>query len=128
MKKKNNVNLKKVVNEKIYNSSPIISEVYPFVSSISIKKTFYDESGANQIGNTKIWDIPIENMRMYLNIDCLRSCVDGGFNLTDEIIQMIDKRETQRKNKLVCQGWQDEERAGKYHCFTTLLYEIEINY
>ncbi len=129
MKKKNRLNIKEVVKTNLYNSSPIISEAYPSVSSISIKKTYYDDSSNNQIGEIEVWNLPITTMRMYVDIKCiLRSCIDGGFEITSDIISMIGKKETQRKSKLVCQGWQDEERVGHYYCLSTLEYEINITY
>lgn len=128
MSKKNKIDYKEVVKAQIYNQSPIITEEYPNVSSITIKKELLDDSGIKKIGETIIWKIPIKTMRMRVEIECLRSCVDGGFNLTNDLKEMIKNKETQRKNSIVCQGWQDENRIGHFHCLTTLKYEIEISY
>lgn len=126
MKKK--IDHNEILRWKLHNASSIISEAFPSVSSITIKQTFWDDSGNNQIGNKKIWDMNVKTARLFFIIKCPQNCIDGGYDITSEIISMLDKVESFRVGKLVCQGWQDEERINKFHCLTTLEYEINIEY
>lgn len=119
---------KQALRWELYKAAPIVSESYPSVSSISVTKTFHEDSGNKQIGETTIWNIPIATMRALFDVECPMGCIDGGYDLTHEIISMIGKQETQKKGRLVCQGWQDKEREGQYRCLSDLVYEITITY
>lgn len=128
MSKKNAPDPNKVLRWELYKASPLISQKYPNVKSLIIEQTFHDDSGTEQIAQTR-WNVPIDTTRAYFYIDCrMRECIDGGFDLTQAVISTIENGETRSSGRLVCQGWQDKERAGQFHCLTDLVYQIEVNY
>jgi len=123
MKKK--IDHRETLRIQLYNAATIISESYPNVKSISIKQTFFDDSGNKKIGEEKIWDVPL-TAKMYFYIKCPQHCLDGGYDLTAKIIEMLTTNKKHLVDEIICQGWQDEERINKFHCLTTFKYEINI--
>ena len=67
--------------------------------------------------------------KAFFEIECPhRECVCGGFNLYDPVTAMIAQGLTASKGRLVCQGWQDTERYGQYHCLVALEYTMSASY
>jgi len=124
---KKKIDPREALRFQLYNNAPVISESYPNVKTISIKKTFFDDSGNKKLGDEKIWDVPL-TARLYFYIDCPQHCIDGGYDLTAQIIEMLSKNKNNLVSEQICQGWQDEERRNKFHCLTTFKYEINIEY
>ena len=57
-----------------------------------------------------------------------RECVNGGFDLTEEMLDMVRSRQSERSGKKTCQGWQDEERIGQFHCLHEFEYTAKAVY
>jgi hypothetical protein len=112
-----------------YYDQPVISEKYPNVKSLTIKMTYYDDSGNRQVGETQTWNVPLTTAIATFYEDCpMWECVDGGFDLTPSVDSLIRKGESHAHGKLICQGWQDEERVGHFHCLTEMHYEVLVEY
>jgi hypothetical protein len=61
----------------------------------------------------------------YFNMDCMiRGCVDGGFDLTSVISDMIKNHKKLRKGKLICNGKNDDLASDH----ASIDYEIRIQY
>jgi len=58
----------------------------------------------------------------------MHECVAGGFDLIDTIREMVAKKLTHGNGTMICSGWQDQERVGKYRCLTKFSYEVNIEY
>ncbi len=110
-------------------SAGLIKDKYPNVKSISIKRTFIDDAGKKLTNSSKDWGVRIDTADAIFNMDCpLYECVDGGFDLTKDITEMMKNGIMHIAGEQTCPGWQDEERVGNFHCLTQLQYEIDIEY
>ena len=104
------------------------AQKYPSVVSCKI---IYDEDVvlAQHLHRHNEWEIPILTTSSRVTISCLNpDCSKGYFDLSMEIMQMVRSRETRRSGKMVCDGYQDAERCGQYHCMCELEYTIVIQY
>ncbi len=55
-------------------------------------------------------------------------CIDGGFDLTEEIERMIASYETNSHGRRVCQGWDGRQNVGHQRCYYELNFVINISY
>ena len=111
-----------------YKYSPIISEKYPNLKSLTIRMTFYDDSGNRQVGKVRTWNVPLTAKAFFYKKCPMWECVNGGFDLSQAVDSAIQSGEDHTKGYLICWGWQDKERVGQFHCLTELHYEISVEH
>ncbi|MBS1112984.1 MAG: hypothetical protein H6Q92_747 [Nitrospirae bacterium] len=83
--------------------SGLISERFPEVSDIVVHMTYYQKAVNPVLMSRTINFWPTHHA--YFNMDCMKKdCVDGGFDLTSVIINMIKHQKKSAKGKLNCHG------------------------
>jgi hypothetical protein len=110
-----------------YQNSSLIFSIYPEVREIEIKLKFnYDESQrVESIKKLTSTD------HAFFMIECInRNCIHGGFDLSTDIVNLINRKGNQFANHKICNGYQDYKRfiAKNYHCLCKLDLTIEIIY
>jgi hypothetical protein len=101
----------------------LVSEHFPEVSDIVVHMTYYQKR-VNPIMMVRVVNF-WPSRHAYFNMDCMiKGCVDGGFDLTSVITDMIKNRNKSRKGKLVCNGKGDA--IASEHA--SIAYEITIKY
>ncbi len=55
-------------------------------------------------------------------------CLEGGFDLTEEIEKMIAAYETSGHGRRVCQGWDGKSNMGHQRCYWELNFIVNISY
>lgn len=101
----------------------LLSERFPQVSSILINMTYY-QKGVNPVLMLRTIHVQPSDSA-YFNMDCLiKGCVDGGFDLTSAIKNMVKARKKTAKGKLICRGKTDTSAAEH----ASVEYEIEMRY
>lgn len=101
----------------------LISNNFPEVSGIVIHMTYY-QKGANPILMERIVNV-FPTSYAYFNMECMiKGCVDGGFDLTSVITDMIKTHRKLGKGKLVCSGKNDALASDH----ASISYEIRIQY
>jgi hypothetical protein len=104
------------------------STAFPQVASLSLSITFEGDT-PNTSGAPHIVNVSIENATVPLLVSCpQRECVDGGFDLSNAIGELVHARKSSGHVRLVCQGWQDEERRNQYRCHYGLECDIAVVY
>jgi len=110
-----------------YRTSAPIAERFPSVQSLMITATF-KEPDWGQDPPPRVLDYN-DGSKAHFEIECPhRECLDGGFDLSSLVNDMIQKHQSKAVGKVVCQGWQDRERMNKHRCFSELSYSIEVLY
>lgn len=108
-------------------ASGYIRERYPMVKAIDFDFTYEDVDQAKIIKEERFSWGP--SQPAFFQFNCpLYECVNGGFNLSPTMTSLISERRTADEGTLRCQGWQDRERVGKYHCECGLKYKIKVTY
>ncbi len=111
------------LNKQLRLASGLVSERFPEVSDIVIYMTYYHK-GANPILMVRTVNF-FPSGYAYFNMDCMiRDCVDGGFDLTSVIADMIKNHKKLRKGKLACNGKNDALASDH----ASIAYEIRIQY
>ncbi len=106
-------------------ASGLVSERFPRVSGIVIQMTYYHKA-ANPILMVRTVNV-IPTGYAYFNMDCMvKDCVDGGFDLTSVIINMVKHHKKLGKGKLVCKGNGKDNTLASDHA--SIAYEIKIKY
>jgi hypothetical protein len=104
-------------------ASGLLSERFPEVSGIVINMTYY-QKGANPVLMLRTINV-LPTDSAYFNMECLiKGCVDGGFDLTSVIKDMVKARKKVGKGKLVCCGKTDTHAADH----ASVDYEIAMQY
>jgi len=121
----------KIANDFWYgfqNTLQIIS-IYPEVQEIIINLTYnYDEYECSNQEETKIFT---PDHKAFFKFECKnKDCIYGGFNISNEIFNLINSKQESQEGKLICNGYQDYESfvTKNYHCYCELDYKIVIKY
>lgn len=107
----------------------VIKDLYPTVISIVVKYKRTSASFEQQEDKDWIYLRKTSNDKFYVFIPCINeTCVMGGFDLRKEISRVIQNKQTSLTGKMSCTGWEDAERVDAYHCLSSLVYCIDIEY
>ncbi|MCL5024332.1 MAG: hypothetical protein M1497_13400 [Nitrospirae bacterium] len=100
-----------------------LSERFPQVSGIMISMTYY-QKGVNPVLMLRtIHLLPSDSA--YFNMECMiKGCVDGGFDLTPVVTNMVKARKKTGKGRIECLG-KTENHTGDH---ASVEYEIGIRY
>ncbi|RCR59489.1 hypothetical protein DTW68_22620 [Vibrio harveyi] len=64
-----------------------------------------------------------------LSLDCpYKSCVDGGFDVSSEVQNLVKKRGQSLRVTQTCQGWQDRRRINKHRCLCEMQCDVTVIY
>ncbi|MDI6890230.1 MAG: hypothetical protein QMC83_04735 [Thermodesulfovibrionales bacterium] len=111
------------LNKQLRRASGLVSERFPEVSGIVIHMTYYHK-GVSPILMVRTVNF-FPSGYAYFNMDCMiKGCVDGGFDLTSVITDMIKHHKKLGKGKLVCNGKGDTLASDH----ASITYEIRIQY
>jgi len=81
----------------------LVAERYPSVSSLVLRMTYYQRTSDPILMKRTLNFLPSDYACFYF--DCLREgCIDGGFELSRVVSEMIKKKIKSTKGKLVCNG------------------------
>ncbi len=101
----------------------LLAERFPEVSSMVIHMTYYQQ-GVNPVLLLRTINV-LPTDSAYFNMECLiKGCVEGGFDLTPAIKNMVKTRKKTGKGKLVCCGKTDNRSRDH----ASVEYEIAIRY
>lgn len=111
------------LNKQLRLASGLVSERFPEVSGIVTHMTYYHK-GVNPILMVRTVNF-FPSSYAYFNMDCMiKDCVDGGFDLTSVITDMVKNHKKLDKGKLVCNGKNDALAFDH----ASIDYEIRIQY
>ncbi|MGB9715019.1 MAG: hypothetical protein ACPL1G_01185 [Thermodesulfovibrionales bacterium] len=101
----------------------MISEHYPEVSGIVIHMTYYQKASNPVLMIRTVNFFPTSYA--YFNMECMiKGCVEGGFDLTSIIDNLVRNHKKSGKGKMVCCG--ESDFLSPDHAYIT--YEISIHY
>jgi hypothetical protein len=101
----------------------LVSDRFPEVSGMVIHMTYYYK-GVNPVQMVRVINV-FPTGYAYFNMDCLiKGCVNGGYDFTSVITNMIKSRKKMGKGKLICNGKNDDLTSDH----ASIAYEISIQY
>ncbi|MBE0427015.1 MAG: hypothetical protein IBX72_10275 [Nitrospirae bacterium] len=111
------------LNKQCRLAAGLISECFPEVSDIAIHMIYYQKA-ANpvlMVRDVNFWP----SRHAYFNMECMiKGCINGGFDLTSVITEMIKTHKKSEKGKLICKGKSDTFASDH----ASIAYHINIKY
>lgn len=108
-------------------ASGLIKERYPQVDKIVFKFHYHDSDGLAEDSEETFNRNP--ESYAYFEFECpYRECIDGGFDLSKEVTEMLKSKKEEIDGEKICMGWQDRERVNKHRCWCELTFEIKATY
>ena len=110
-----------------YHEAPLIKERFPSLTSLSIRMDFENPDwGGNPSPKQENFG---PESRAFFKVQCPHwECIEGGFNLSYAVSELVNKRLEETKGTTTCQGWQDRERIGQHRCLLIMNYKITASY
>ncbi len=113
----------KELKEKNKLAAGLISKSYPEVSSIVIRMTYYRKA-LNPVLMVRTVNF-YPTSYVYFKMECMvKNCINGGFDLTLVIVNMINNHEKSVMGKMSCSGQNDALSSDH----ASISYEISIQY
>jgi len=101
----------------------LVSDRFPEVSGMVIQMTYF-RKGLNPVLMLRTVNV-FPTAYAYFNMDCMISgCIDGGFDLSPIIKEMVKKHTKLRKGTLVCCGKNADLASDHAH----IDYEVTITF
>lgn len=101
----------------------LVSERFPEVNGIVIHMTYLIK-GLNPVLMLRTVNV-FPTSYAYFNMDCMiKGCIDGGFDLTPVITDMVKKHQKLKKGNLVCSG----KNADLASDHANIDYEVTIEF
>ncbi len=101
----------------------LVSECYPEVSGIVIHMTYYRKALNPVLMRRTVNFFPTSYA--YFRMECMiRGCVNGGFELTSVIADLIKNHQKSGKGQMACSG--ENDILASDHA--SISYEISIHY
>jgi hypothetical protein len=110
-----------------YTLSPLVREEYPRVQHVTMELKFKDPAGIGQ--HSQQTHTFAQGAKAYFMVSCpFSTCVDGGYDLSGAVGDLIAHQGESVSGRLVCQGWHDRKHANERRCNLELQYRITAAY
>ena len=123
MGNKQNYTAKMELTKKHKLAAGLISDRFPKVAGIVLYMTYYQE-GINPILMLRTVNIFPKDPATFFMGCMMKGCMNGGYNLTKMIVDLIKRRKTSGKGELVCRGKKENHTS----CRARISYEVKITY
>jgi len=108
-------------------ASGFIKDKYSYIDEITFNFSYHDPDGLAKDSKETFHKKP--DSYAYFKFECpYRECINGGFDLTIEVIEMLKTKKEEITGRKLCMGWQDKERVGQHHCWCELTFKINAKY
>jgi hypothetical protein len=102
-----------------------MSESYPEIASVKIELTFKDPDWHGDPAPRTLNFGP--HQKSYFHMQCpYRECVRGGFDFSQGVKEAINNPSNEAIGRVLCDGWQDQERINKHHCMLAVSYRVTV--
>lgn len=111
----------------VVESAPRIRDMYPDVRKIAVNlssRAPFEKTEPTIRGFSMGPDAIADFVFRCKNTEC----VNGGFDLNDEIGKMVESYETNSHGRRVCQGWEGKSNIGHQRCYYELNFVMNISY
>ncbi len=102
-----------------------MTECYPEIASVKIELTFKDPDCYGDPAPKTLTFGPQQNAYFYMQCP-YRECVQGGFDFSQGVKEAINKQSNEAIGRILCDGWQDQERINKHRCMLSVSYRVTV--
>ena len=109
-------------------TSPSLAEKYRDLKSLTINVGYYDPAGITRYRQLT-YAVNLSHAKSVFRLDCVNEeCVQGDFELTNELAAAAAKRAKKVTGELYCNGWQNKALIKKTKCHHVLRYNLKLGY
>ncbi|MDH3647169.1 MAG: hypothetical protein OER80_10370 [Gammaproteobacteria bacterium] len=104
-----------------------IADVFPGISHLAINLTITgpDNDVEPSLNNRSFGP----QSRAYFVFRCKNAdCVDGGFDLQDDLLAATDEGRNEFSGRRLCHGWRNASVVGQQKCYYELNFRAHISY
>jgi len=107
--------------------APLLKEKYPQLEELTIHMSFENPDWG---GDPSDQDLSFhKKSKAFFDVKCPRvECINGGFNLSDAVSELIENKNIEATGNLICQGWQDREHINKHRCLLKMSFALKAEY
>jgi hypothetical protein len=108
--------------------SPTLASKYKELKSLTIDLACYSPGGNDKSGEMK-YMVNLSHAKSVFRFDCPNTeCVQGDFDLSQELEQAIAARQEIAAGETECQGWMSKTTIDRIHCRHILRYKLSLEY
>jgi hypothetical protein len=108
--------------------SASLSDRFRRLKSLTVNLTYYSPDGVTK-GSAIKYEVNLANAKSVFRFSCPNSeCVQGDFDLSEELAKTVDAHRTTAAGEIACQGWLSKASIDKVHCHNILRYKLTMTY
>lgn len=109
-------------------AAPCLAEKYLKLKSLKMNVGYYAPDGITQYRKLT-YDVNLSHAKSVFRLDCSNDeCVQGDFELTEELAVAAAKRTKIVAGELSCKGWQNKSSIKKVKCNHVLRYKLKLGF
>ncbi len=104
--------------------SASLADRFRRLKSLTVNLTYYNPDGVTKSSEIK-YEVNLANAKSVFRFSCPNNeCVQGDFDLSEELANAVDAHRTTVTGEIVCQGWLSRAAIDKTHCHNILRYKL----
>jgi hypothetical protein len=108
--------------------SASLADRFRRLKSLTVNLTHYNPDGVTKGSEIK-YEVNLANAKSVFRFSCPNNeCVQGDFDLSEEIADAVDAHRTTVTGEIACQGWLSKATIDKVHCHNILRYKLTLTY
>jgi hypothetical protein len=109
-------------------AAPSLAEKYGKLKSLTVNIGYFAPEGQTQYRQLS-YDVNLTHAKSVFRLDCCNDeCIQGDYELTEELAKAIAKRSKKVVGELACDGWQNKASIKKTNCKHVLRYQMKLGY
>jgi len=109
-------------------TSPSLAEKYQNLKSLTVNVGYFDRAGITKYRQLT-YAVNLSHAKSVFRLDCVSDeCVEGDFELTNELAAAATKHVKTVVGELCCNGWQNKALIKKTKCNHVLRYQLKLGY
>lgn len=110
------------------NASPRLLDRFGHIKALTLELSHYSADGNRKTSQFK-YSVNVETARCVFSFECPNEyCVDGGFDLSDDIRDAVAAQMDEKEGQVSCQGWKSKATVGSQGCGNQLRYLLNLEF
>lgn len=110
--------------------SPSLAEKFPSLKALKVRLWFFERrTGAGGVNSEVKYTVNLAHAKSLFQFGCRNpECINGDFDLSDEVARAVRGRRRKASGELHCQGWRGAENVNLIRCNKMLRFELILGY
>jgi hypothetical protein len=108
--------------------STTLADRFRRLKSLTVNLTYCDPDSLAKSREIK-YEVNLANAKSVFRFSCPNDeCVQGDFDLSEELAKAVDAHRGSVSGEIACQGWLSKTTIDKTHCRNILRYKLTMTY